>query len=227
MVNDDDCTLDAGRKSVTRDDLKRIRAKAVDAFNKLTKYHKKFIVTTQTEAEKAVMDNLKEEARMLPDLRIDEVSYRKVPNYEQGVVAIFHELIGSGKLKGYQSLSSSSDTKYDEIILYEVSLEELGQKFRTSFFKSRRNIKEKTDRYRQTIVTEYKLHGNEIIRDSKKDLKHFDLLVAYDFETSKLRKGWQFIPVEEDELIYIGAKYKLVNPLNDSCFVLLLKDFEE
>lgn len=227
LVNDDVCTLDAGRKSVTNDDLKRIRKKAVEAFNKLTKFHKKFILTTQTEAEKAVMDSLKEEARRLPNLRIEKICYRKIPNYEQGIVAVFHQLIGSGRLKGYQSLSSSSDTKYDEIILYEVPLEELGQKFRESYLRSRRNIKEKTDIYRQIIVAEYKLHGNEIIRDTKKDLKHLDLLIAYDFETSKLKKGWQFIPVEENELIYIGAKYKLINPLNDSCFVLLLKDFEE
>jgi len=227
LINDDSCTLDAGRKSVTTDDLKRIRKKALDAFNKLTKFHKKFIMTTQAEAEKAVMDNLKEEARMLQDLKIKGVPYKKVPNYEQGVVAIFHELIGCGGIKGYQSLSSSSDTKYDEIVLYEVPLEELGQKFRERYSKSRRNIREKTNTYRQIIIVEFKLHGNEIIRDTKKDLKHLDLLVAYDFEKSKLKKGWQFLPVEEDEMIYFGARHKLVNPSNDSCFVLLLKDFVE
>ena len=99
LVNDDGCTLDAGRKSVTKDDLKRIRGKAVAAFNKLTKYHKKFIITTQTEAEKAVMDNLKEEARMLPDLRIGEVCYRKVPNYEQGGCSNLPRVDWFGKAK--------------------------------------------------------------------------------------------------------------------------------
>lgn len=225
LINDDQCRLDAGRKSVTAEDARRIRKKAKQAFDKLTKFHKAFIKTTESETQKAVLDSLKEDARQLARLGIEGISYQRVPDYEQAVVAIFHELIGAKRLCGYHTLSCSSDTPYDAVILYEVPLETLGSKVRDAFLKARRNVKQKTDTYRQTILAEFKLRGNEIIRDKKKDLKHLDLLIAYDFDTNALRKGWDLRLLTEEEMLYHGARHKLFNPTQDSCYVLLLKDF--
>ena len=226
IVNNDHVVLDAGRKSVRSEDRTKAREVAKDIFNKLTKYHKKFIRQTEAEAEKAVLDSLKEQARDLEDLKIKGITYRKRPDYEQGVVAIFHEMIGAGILTGYSSLSASTDTRYDEIMYYEVPLEELGETFRQKFLESRRNIKDKTPIYKQLIIVEYKLNVIEIMRDIKKDLKLIDLLIAYDFDKSKLRPQWKWIELDQNNIVFKGAKYQIRNPMNDSCHVLLLKDFE-
>jgi molecular chaperone HtpG len=226
VVNNDNVALDAGRKSVRSEDRSKVREAAKDIFNKLTKYHKKFIQQTEAEAEKAVLDSLKEQARDLADLRIKGITYRKRPDYEQGVIAIFHEILGAGILKGYYPLSASSDTRYDEIMYYEVPLEELGETYRQKFLESRRNIRDKAPIYKQVITVEYKLNVIEIMRDLKKDLRLIDLLIAYEFDKSKLKPQWKWMELEPTNIVFKGAKYQIRNPMNDSCHVLLLKDFE-
>lgn len=225
LVNDDNVVLDAGRKSIRAEDRFRIRNVAKDIFNKLVKYHKKFIRQTEAEAEKAILDNLKEEARNLEDLNIKNIVYRKKPDFEQGVVAIFHELLGAKILKGYYPLSSSTDTRYDEIIYYEILIDELGDNFKQKFLEGRRNIREKSKNYKQIIIVEYKLNATDIMRDLKKDLRLIDLLIAYDCDTSKLKPQWKWTPLDQTDVVFNGAKYQIRNPMNDACYVLLLKDF--
>ena len=225
LVNNDDVVLDAGRKSIRAEDRTKIRNVAKDIFNKLVKYHKKFIRQTEAEAEKAILDNLKEEARNLDDLNIENIFYQKKPDFEQGVVAIFHELLGAGILKGYYPFSASTDTRYDEIIYYKIPIDELGKSYKEKFLEGRRNVKEKSKNYKQVIIVEYKLNVTEIMRDVKKDLRLIDLLVAYDCDTSKLKPQWKWTPLDEGDVVFKGAKYQIRNPMNDACYVLLLKDF--
>ena len=227
LVNDDNVSLDAGRKSINTKDKNRIRGVAKDIFNKLVKYHKKFIKQTESEAEKAILDNLIEESKNLDELKIKGIAYRKKPDFEQGVVAIFHELLGAGKLRGYYPLLASTDTRYDEIIYYEIPIEELGSNYKQKFLEGRRNIKNKKKKYMQNIIVEFKLKANEIMRDLKKDLRMIDLLIAYDYDKSKLTPHWSLIKLDEKDIVFKGANYKMINPTNDFCYVMLLKDFEQ
>ena len=225
LVNDDNAVLDPGRKSIRREDRNRVRIISKDIFNKLTKWHKKFIRQTETEVEKTVLESLKEQSRDLADLKIKGISFRKIPDYEQGVCAIFHELLGSKRLSGYHSLSASTDTRYDEIILYEVPLDELGSNVRQHFLESRRNLRKKESVYKRVIVVEYKLDASQIIRDHKKNLKHIDLLIAWDCSPDKLKPNWKFSDLDSSEIIFKGATHVLRNPEGDSSHVMLLKDF--
>ena len=225
LINDDMVVLDAGRKSVNSEARNRIRNIAKDVFNKLVRHHKLFIRQTEHEAEKAILDDLKEEANDLPQLNIEGIAYQKVPIFEQGVVAIFHELIGSGKITGYFPLSASTDTRYDEIMFYKVPVDDLGDVFKEKYLEGRRNVRDKDSFYKQKIVVEYKLNAVDIMRDLKKDIRFIDLLIAFDCDTSKLRTQWKWVPLEDKDIIYNGAKYKIGNPQNDYCQVLLLKDF--
>ncbi len=227
LINDDTVELDAGRKSIRNSDKRRVQAIAKDMFNKSVKYHKKFIKQTESEAEKAILENIKEDARSLEGLGISEINYSKVPDYEQGVVAIFHELIGAGVLEGYSGLSASSDTRYDEIVRYQIPWDKLGESKKKHYLAARRNIKEKDNFFKQVIVVEFKLHANDIMKDIKKELRLIDLLVAYDCETSKIKNKWKWGPVAPDDTVFMGANYQIWNNLNDSCHVMLLKDFIE
>lgn len=225
LVNDDNYTLDPGRKSIRPEDRAKVRNISKDLFNKLTKWHKKFIRQTETEVEKTVLESFKEQSRDLPDLKIRGIPFNKVPDYEQGVCAIFHELLGSKIITGYHTLSASTDTRYDEIILYEVPIDKLGINVRQAFLESRRNLKKKESVYKRVIVVEYKLDASQIIRDHKKNLKHIDLLIAWDCSPDKIKPNWKFNELDSSELFFNGSKYVLRNPMGDSCHVMLLKDF--
>lgn len=61
-----------------------------------------------------------EEARELQDLGLKKLCFEKEPVYEQDVVALFHELLGNGELKGYKVLSVSSSGQYDAVIRYDL-----------------------------------------------------------------------------------------------------------
>ena len=65
------------------------------------------------------IDKIKSEVSVTADLGLSKISYLKIPVEEQGVLAIFHELVGAGLLKGYRTLRSSSHEPYDSYITYK------------------------------------------------------------------------------------------------------------
>ena len=225
VVNYDDVVLDAGRKAIPQKDKNYVKSLAKDVFNALLRYQKRFVRQTEAEAEKVVLESLKEEARQLENLNIADISFCKKPDYEQAVLAIFHELIGAGRLQGYHTLQSSQDTPYDEIMYYERPFSELGAAFRAKLRSKQRNVKDKTQILKSTIVVEYKLEAHTITRDRKKNLGDINLLVAYDCATGKLKSKWKFEKLNPEDYVYDGARYELRNPMNEKCYVLLLRDF--
>ena len=150
---------------------------------------------------------------------------------ELAVVGIFHELIGAGVLKGYRTLSSSSDSKYDAIIQYKVPLDSLGEKTQRSFKESSRKIKEKLEYYTQTGFVEFKVDAIDFMRDcdkGKKDPKEVMLLIAYDLSKRKIQNNWEVITIPDDEIIFWGTKIMIINKiLGIAVPVILLKDYRK
>ncbi|MEM3452846.1 MAG: hypothetical protein QW835_04375, partial [Candidatus Hadarchaeum sp.] len=148
---------------------------------------------------------------------------------ELRVVGIFHELIGKGILKGYQTLSESSDAPYDAIIRYSVKISDLQPRAQELIQEGFRKIKQKPDIFMVEGFVEYKVDAVEFMADHDKGLKKIEdimLLVAYDLNRKKIRKGWKVEPIPEDEKIFYGAKFKLVNVnMNREVPLILLKEF--
>lgn len=52
------------------------------------------------------------------------------------------------------------------------------------------------------------------------------LVVAYDLNSQRIRKGWKVLPISDEERIFSGTKRKLVHEaLEREVPVILLKEF--
>ena len=159
---------------------------------------------------------LRDQARNKEDLNIEGTSYRKVPTKgeELSVVSIFHEMVGKGILEGYQTLSESSDAPYDAIMRYTVKISDLESRAQEIIEQGFRKIKQKPEVYQQEGFVEFKVDATEFMTDcdkGKKKLEDVMLVIAYDLNRKKVRKGWKVEPIGEEDRIFNGAKFKLVN----------------
>ena len=230
LIERDDVKLDVGRKSITKDETRSIHRDLAEFFNtKVVRYARLF--TPPPKPEISVLDQLKEQARNKEDLRIEKIPYAKVPTRgeELSVVGIFHELIGAGVLKNYQTLSESSDSMYDAIIKYSCKISELPSLAQQKIIEGYRKIKQKPEFYTVEGFVEYKVDATEFMVDCDKGLKKIEdvmLVVAFDLNRKKIRRGWKVEPIPEDERIFNGAKYKMINVnLMREVPLILLKEF--
>lgn len=227
LINVEDAQVDLGRKTISKNDENKIRDLAKDVFNKLIKRANLFIAVESSELQDVAIEALKEEVLSQEDLNIPGIRFLKKPTKEQSVIAIFHELIGSGKLGNYICLFSSQESKYDAIIKYESEISELGEEKRKEFIKSFRSVKDKPTKFKKTLIVEFKLDVEDFINDKIKDIKDVDLIIAWDMSKNKLKQGWKFENLDKKDQIYAGAMHKLSNNFNDSAHVMLLKDFSQ
>lgn len=141
------------------------------------------------------------------DLNAPFINYKKVPfDQEASVVAIFHELIGAGKLSSYFSYNSGYSTRYD---LYAKYRKEDGEELK--------------------IVIEFKYRLESIINDLENDIKYLediDLLVAWDANSQKLRDSNLYLEEVGQDIIFDGVTHILSSssPYADK-EIILLKDF--
>ncbi len=232
LINNDDVELDIGRKSVTRKDKRMLDESLRDFFNKRILPNAKLFIPTKAGPMKGALEQMKEQAVNKEDLWIPEVEVAKVPvrGEEMAVTAIFHELIGKGFLNGYQTLSASSDAPYDEIVRYRVKVEDLGRRAQEQIKESYRKVKEKPTDYVQTGFLEFKVDATDFIRDCEgrgsKNVEDVMVLVSYDLNRKKMRKGWRVDPVRPEDRIFDGVKFHLVyEPLGARVPLIMLKEF--
>lgn len=231
LINKDDAELDIGRKSITRTGVLELNTRLRDLFNeRVAKYGHLFIEPKGAHVAGA-LEQLKEQAKAKPDLNVPGIGYEKVPakGEELSVIGVFHELIGAEKLTGYHTLSESTDGVYDAIIRYRVPLESLGKSARESVLAALRKVKDKPSTYVVDGFVEYKVDAIDFILDcdrGRKDLSQVMLVVAFDLNRKRLRKGWSVLVIPEDDRIFQGAKYSLRHEAtNREVPLILLKDF--
>lgn len=233
LVIRDDVSLDAGRKSIKRRDKIKLNDDLRVFFNKYVVRYAKLFFDPKKPTLPGALEQLKEQAKAKEDLRIPRVPFGKVPTRgeEMAVVAIFHEMIGTGILSGYSTLSESSDAQYDGVMLYTIPVDELGSKARAQFDQDMRKVREKHNKYIQTGFIEFKVDAVEFMRDcdsAKKDPSMVMILVAYELSKGKIRKNWAVEPITEEDRIFDGAKHKLVyQPTKGEIPLILLKDFRQ
>jgi hypothetical protein len=230
LIERDDVQLDIGRKSITRSDLRQIHEDLAEFFNrKVVPYARLF--TPPPKAQLPVFEQLKEQARNKEDLRISKIAYSKIPTRgeELSVCGIFHELIGAGILKGYHTLSESSDAPYDAIVRYSVKISDLPPRAQEVIMEGYRKLKQKPEYYTIEGFVEYKVDAVDFMKDCDRGDKKIEdvmLVVAFDVDRKRIRRGWRIEPIPEEERIFSGAKYKIVNTsLMREVPLILLNEF--
>lgn len=212
LVEDDALEFDLGRKSVPGRTQGMLRDIVGGTFNDFVQPALLAGGTSEVLPPPPVFSQARAEAfedfERLPDLGLRIVRFLKHPDgQEAGVVAIFHELVGSGVLSGYCGLRSSYKASYDFWGRYCVDPKVLGAKVRSQWKKPAVDI---------PIVIEFKFEAAEIIPDVVEQTKFFediDLIVCWDIDVRRFaRESIQVRPLPADQVFYQGSNYELEWP---------------
>lgn len=181
---------DMGRK-VFQPELKELsEAVAVRSVNTIKKFleHLKPDTGAQTlipERElhewKKNQESYRDKYPLSHDYEGKQISIVSLPQQEQDVIALFHELIGIGRLKGYKFFATSQNDKYDSLfymdypddkkLLFDESRNKLGVS---------RNIP--LPYYTEPKVLEYKYTFDSLVHDLENNVKftkQIDLVVCW------------------------------------------------
>ncbi len=213
LIEDDSITFDVGRKSIpnrTSGLLRDIAKKQFYQILPLVKYLSKDPATGSSPLQFQDKVNTFADFKKLPDLGVKEIGYLKHPDAQEGaVVAIFHELVGAGILKGYETYRTGLKQTYDLWGHYIVRPEDVGSDFRD---RAKGGVVE------CDLVIEFKYFADSIMDDltsAVKFLPDIDLIVCWDFDELKFAKNFvQIEPLSPDEILFYGSNYKLSWPVS-------------
>lgn len=111
-------------------------------------------------------------------LNYPAVKVGNIPEYEQDVFALFHEMIAGGVLPYYELLDSSSNSQYDAIYRYSIPKAKLGVTVQ--------QVQGQSGTFSETIITEFKHTGQDLILDVAANVKFYymmDLLVCWTIDS--------------------------------------------
>jgi len=215
ILEDDSITMDVGRKSIpgrTKGILKEIAKNIFQEFIPFIKYTTVdpavtagTLATIQQYEKHKEFENL----RKLPDIGIDKINYLKHPDgQEAGVVALFHELVVSGLLKGYYTLKMGYKQTYDLWGIYRIKKEYVDNNFH--------HLANEYGIIETPIIIEFKYRAEDILDDFEKNIKYFtdiDLIVCWDLDETKFTKqGVKVEPLTKKDVFFYGSNYKLIWP---------------
>lgn len=214
LLEDDTIVFDLGRKSIpsrTKGLLREIAKTLFNEFIPFVGYVTSDPAVTAVSSTVQYLEKTKEfEAlRQLPDLNVPQLPYLKYPDgQEAAVVAIFHEMVAAGILKGYCTLRTGYRQTYDMWGIYSVSANTVSEKFRY--------LAGPTGKIELPIVVEFKYNAEDILADVERNIKHFvdiDLIVCWDLnEQAFFRQGVTVEAVSPQDTLFNGANFKLVWP---------------
>lgn len=233
LIQFDSLDLDPGRKSIMHGSKTRVGLLASRCFNKVVDIAPLFISGQEEQARKSALSQLKDWARDLEDIIPPQgIRFSKLPIKEQGVIALFHELVGAGYLSNYHTLFSAQDSPYDAVISYECSECELGEAYRKIWKKQIGTTKPKgtgwtNEMYKELLIVEFKQSVHEFINDRKKSIEDVKLLIVWSGVDDSLPTGWRVNLVPEEERPYQYVKYKLTDKVDRSVWVMSLKHILE
>jgi len=212
IIEDDSIVFDLGRKSVpsrTKGLLRDIAGGLFRKFLPFVEYVRtdpavKQTVSTVQQYEK---QQVFQELGKLPDIGVDKICYVKHPDgQEAAVVAIFHELLGAGILKGYSSLKRGYKTTYDLWGMYEIQKDKIGGTYAQLGGDSRV--------FKLPLIIEFKFKAEDILSDFEDNIKYFtdiDLIVCWDLDEVKFSKrGVKTEILRPEEIFFYGSNYKLI-----------------
>ena len=212
LIEDDSLNFDLGRKSIPGRTQGLLRDVARDLFNEFTAFARYItkdppVTPTISAVAQYQKATLFAELEQLPDLAIQKLSFLKHPDSQEAAVsAIFHELIATGLLSGYEVLKMGYKMTYDLWGTYTLSESNVGKQFWAQIEEGNRI----------PVVIEFKYRAEDILDDFEKNIKFFtdiDLLVCWDLDDTKLAK--QSVDVEiinQNEAFFHGSNYRLVWP---------------
>ena len=230
VIDVDHIDFDIGRKSVPGRSQPHLKEFIKKMFNKLVAYGKytvegKAIVTGPRIEREAQFEIVKDYA----DLGFSGISYLKEPeSQEAAVVAIFHELLGAGYIKGYRGMQWSYQDTYDFYGYYDIqlSMDIVGLNVFNKY-----DGKYKGNHIRIPIIIEFKYAAEDVISNVNHEEKSFsdiDLIVCWSIDKKKFTDiGFMVSPIDSDDVLYHRAQLEIQTTTDHggkSIAVIVLKD---
>lgn len=254
VIHSDGLRTEPGRKKLNMTDERLVQSVAKSVYREMEKYSYLVISKQNPDAhQEAILRALESNRRKMGDWQrtnpltniLPDISTQAIvePINEQTLIGLFHELIGSGMLKGYQLLLLSATDTYDGLYDYSIPASEIGPRAFKDWLSTLPTAEEKR-RYDKDkilkddmIVVEFKLKLESILKDFLQKSKYHPsirLLVAWDAnEEAITRKGWHLQKLPTSEIRYYGANY-ILRPSSEgqskgilATHVLLVKRFLE
>jgi len=160
------------------------------------------------------------------------VSFLSIPQEEQDVVALYHELIGQGIIRGINFFSSSHHDRYDALVLTNYCNEDFFNEDDNPFG-VRSDIQENTES--EPKVLEFKKTFDSIVDDFEKEIKfekEIDFLVCWDVE-ERYKSRYQLTSLllgkEGNVRQFYGATHQVFSASSQQSLfeVCILKDLLE
>ena len=240
FINADYLDFDLGRKTVSPPTHRLIQSAASTIFSEISPiacYVFEDRHTGSTPPGKGKKKKkLLNELNNLPNLGITSICYQKFPNkQEAAVVAIFHELLGAGLIKGYHGIGWSYGAKYDMYARYTGMINDLiGSDIRGKILEENDNDPLIDDE----ITIEFKYKAESVLVDIENSVKEFqeiDVLICWELDEEEFSdKGIVIAPLKKEKAYYNGANYSAMFPvmydmgeINSKKSIIALKQFIE
>jgi hypothetical protein len=213
LLQDDALSFDLGRKSLPGRTVGLLRDIAKEIFNETYK-----LLRFSGEGTSGVVpgpadhwerEQMLAELRQLPDLGASFSNFLKQPSgQEAAVVALFHELVGRGLLKGYYTYTIGYKMTYDEWGQYRVPKGQVASQFQ--------HFATASGMIEGPIVIEFKYAAEDLLKDLENSTKYFpaiDLLVCWDVDEQKFaQQGIQVRVITDDDRFFQGSNFSLAWP---------------
>jgi molecular chaperone HtpG len=217
LVEADWLNFDAGRKVVPGRTQEIIKRACKNIWDEMRAWKTRFIgheaedsVDQFAETQK-IQDRLAK-VKEYPNLGLGKIPFAKTPQNEQATIAVFHEILGRGLLKGYQTLDINTASTYDAVVRYSASGSDVGAQALQIW---RETLNKRTAQ----VVTyfplnlEYKYEGADILEDLEeraKYLEHIEVIVCWTCDSQRFEDaGVAVYPVERDAELFNGATKRL------------------
>ncbi len=177
------------------------------------------------------MDAMKDNAIAKPDIGVSWVSLKKIPSEEQDVVALFFNLLGTGKLKGYEVFTTHISRTYDGVGRFA-----LGADATTTYHHTTNRLGIAQDKFRDgkavspnRCFLEFKYDTDGLVRDVRsgyKRLQDIKWLVCWEIGSKHVAEGIGIIDITEAAQVnrreYHGVTH-LMTENQDKVFVICLR----
>lgn len=210
-------TFDAGRKVVPGRTQEVIKRACKLIWDEMRTWKTRFIGHEGEDSVDQFAEVQKLRARIekvqaFPNLGLGKIPFAKEPQTEQATIAVFHEILGRGLLKGYQTFDINTASTYDAVIRYSLSGSDVGS-VALQIWREKLNKKSMQSIEYFPLNAEFKYEAADILEDFEdktKYLEQIDLLVCWSCDGQQFESaGVAVHAVERDAELFNGASKRL------------------
>jgi molecular chaperone HtpG len=210
-------SFDAGRKVVPGRTQELIKRTCLGIWNEMRAWKTRFIGhegedSVDQFAEKQKQTTRVETVKQYPDMPLGKIPFAKEPRTEQAVIAVFHEIVGRGLLKGYLTFDINTATTYDAIVKYTLSGDEVGSQA-LQLWQEKLNKKTLRSIDVFPLNLEFKYEAADIlddIADRTKYLDQIDLIVSWSCDKARFDNAGVLVQdIEREAELFNGASKRL------------------